>query len=193
MCHNCTNMQPVLYVTSNYIKFHLAKTVCGQFDVPMERTTVENVHEIQAETGEPVARDKAEKVFAALKRPIVVSDDSWIIPGLRGFPGPYMKSMNDWFTAADWMHLTAPLEDRRIILRQVIVYQDAERQKMFTIDLEGTLLREPRGESPYPHSTITSFDGGQHSNAEFHERGESAAQSKPTAWHAFAEWFASQQ
>ena len=182
-------MTGLLYVTGNPIKFQLANSICGPLGVPLERTSVD-IHEIQAETGEPVAQDKAAKAFTLLQQPLLVSDDSWMIPGLKNFPGPYMKSMNDWFSPEDWLRLTTDLEDRRITLRQIVVYQDADGQQMFTMDIQGILLHEVRGTSPHPHATVTSFDGGKHSNAEYHEKGENAAKDHHNAWHDFAEWYA---
>lgn len=181
-------MQKVLYVTGNSIKFHMAQTVCQEFGIDVEQGTFD-ADEIQGEDGERIARDKAQKAFDHFKQPIVVCDDNWIIPGLKGFPGPYMKSINAWFTPDDWLRLTSALDDRRVILRQIAVYQDKDGQKVFVADLEGILLREARGESPYPHSAVTSFDGGKTSNAEHHERGESAAQGRRNTWHDFAEWW----
>lgn len=180
-------MQKFLYATGNNVKFRQARDVCGTFGIELEQATLK-VPEIQGEEVEPVARDKAEKAFAKFGKPVIISDDAWMIPGLKNFPGPYMKSMNDWFTPADWLRLTDGLIDRRIILRQIAVYQDSRVQKLFSTDIEGLLLREARGKSPYAHSTVTSFDGGLHSDAEFQERSENATQNHRTAWHDLAEW-----
>lgn len=181
-------MRPILYATGNEHKFLLAQTICNTFNVELEQSSL-NVPEIQGEDGELIAKDKAEKAFAKFKKPVVITDDNWIIPGLNGFPGAYMKSVNDWFTVQDWLHLTQPLQDRRIILRQIAVYQDESSQHLFSQDIEGILLPEARGTSPYSHSSITSFDNGQHSSAEFHERGESSAAHRHTVWHDFVEWY----
>ncbi len=182
-----TNVR-ILYATGNAVKFHQATSICNKFYITLKQSPLD-VPEIQAEDGEMIARDKAAKAYAKFQGPVVISDDNWLIPGLNNFPGPYMKSINDWFTSDDWLHLTRPLKDRRIILRQMVVYQDATIQKLFFVDIEGVLLTEARGRSPYSHATITSFDDGGHSNAEFHERGESASGHRHTAWHDFAEWY----
>lgn len=183
-----SKMKQITYVTGNATKFHQASVACQQAGIELQQTKLD-IPEIQSETGEPVARDKAAKAFAILQQPLVVSDDSWMIPGLNNFPGPYMKSINDWFTVEDWLRLTAQLTDRSIILHQIVIYQDSEGQQLFTVDIPGILLREARGKSPFPHSTITSFDNGLHSNAEYHEKGESAAQYHHNPWHDFAAWY----
>jgi non-canonical purine NTP pyrophosphatase (RdgB/HAM1 family) len=178
----------LLYVTGNGVKFHQADLVCQQAGIQLEQRKLD-VTEIQAEDGETIARDKAAKAFALLQQPVVISDDTTSIPGLKGFPGPYMKYVNDWFTPEDWLRLTIDLDDRRIILRQVVVYQDEDGQEVFSVEIPGVLLKEIRGTSPYPHTSITSYDSGRHSNAEMYERGESASAHLPNVWHEFADWY----
>ena len=180
-------MKELTYVTGNAIKFHQGALACETFDIKLLQTKL-SIDEIQAETGEPVARDKAQKAFEQLGTPLVVSDDSWSIPGLGGFPGPYMKDINDWFTPDDWLRLTITLEDRRAILRQIVVYQDRHGQQLFSVDIEGILLKESRGKSPYAHAHIVSFDGGKTASAEYHALGKSAHDTRRHAWHDFAQW-----
>lgn len=177
------------YVTGNSVKFNLAQSMLRDFGVTLEQIKLD-IPEMQAEEGEPVARNKATQAFELLQKPVIVSDDFWLIPGLNNFPGPYMKSMNAWFTAKDWLRLTDPLQDRRIILRQVAVYQDATQQKLFSVDVEGMLLHEIRGTSPYAHSSIISFDGGKTSSAETHERNhsESSVRNHHNVWHELGLW-----
>lgn len=181
-------MTELLYVTGNLNKIRQAAAICEPVGILLKPTTLDIV-EIQAEDGEPIARDKAAKAFAALQQPLVVSDDTWIIPGLNGFPGPYASSVNKWFSVDDWVRLTKGLQDRRIILRQFVVYQDASQQKLFVVDIEGVILEEPRGESMYPHTTLTSLDGGKHSNAELNAENKSSTAHLHNVWNDFADWF----
>jgi XTP/dITP diphosphohydrolase len=185
-------MKELTYITGNAVKFRQAVMTCEPLGITLVQQSGLDIPEIQAESGEVIACDKAAKAFATLQKPLVVSDDSWTIPGLKGFPGPYMKYVNDWFTIDDWLNLTRNLTDRRIILQQIVVYHDANGQQVFSEDIAGILLTEPRGNSPYPHSAITSFDDGEHSNAEYHEKGESAAAHHPNPWHKFAAWYSKQ-
>lgn len=181
-------MAKLFYITGNATKFQLADQTCRPFGINLLQTT-QHIDEIQGEDAEVITRDKAAKAFALQGQPLVVSDDSWFIPGLKGFPGPYMKSVNIWFDVADWLNLTRPLTDRRIFLRLSIVYQDEAGQRLFTSESEGLLLTEARGKSPHAHCHITSFDNGQHTMAEFHERNVGGLRSSRHAWHDFAEWY----
>jgi inosine/xanthosine triphosphate pyrophosphatase family protein len=183
-------MYKIIYVTGNQLKVRLATEVCKPYGFSFEQSLLD-IPEIQAENGETIARTKANEAFTRTQKPIVLSDDSWIIPGLKGFPGPYMKYMNEWLASDDWVRLTTPLDDRRIILRQCVVYQDATVQQTFYTDVEGTLLPQAKGSSPFPHMTITSFDGGKTSVAEAASNGQSAIfqADRRTSWHDFAEWY----
>lgn len=179
-------MNTLSFVTGNTVKFCFADEICKQFGITLEQVELD-IPEIQSESGEPVARDKAVRAFEQLQKPVIVTDDSWVIPALKGFPGPYMKSMNMWFTPEDWLRLTSTLEDREIILRQIAVYQDEHEQVLFSVDIKATMLKETRGESKYPHNTFVSFDGVL-TEAEAHAKGQSAAIGHHSAWHELAEW-----
>jgi inosine/xanthosine triphosphate pyrophosphatase family protein len=181
-------MRELLYVTGNAVKFLQAQTVCEPLGLNLKQTKLD-ITEIQANTGETVARDKADKAFAKLQVPLVVSDDSWMIPGLKNFPGPYMKYMNEWFTSADWLRLTKDLPDRSITLRQIMVSQDSQQQKLFSFDVSGTLLTTIRGGSDMTHTNIVSFDGGQTSVGENIERKLSVTASQHNVWHEFTDWY----
>ena len=178
------------FITSNDLKVLAAHEVCDAHHITFDRQATDFV-EIQSDNGEAIARDKATQAYEKLKSPIVVTDDSWLIPGLRGFPGPYMKQVNDWFTPEDWLRLTRGLTDRRMILRQIIVYQDSDGQRVFTSDIESTLLTTSRSQSGHKHFSIISFDGGIHSAAEAVEAGHSAIQDKPNSWHELCAWLQS--
>jgi XTP/dITP diphosphohydrolase len=186
-------MNALTFVTGNSIKFKSAQRICGSYDIALQQFSMD-IPEIQSHESEAIARDKALRVYEQLKRPIIISDDTWLINGLRGFPGPYMKFVNDSFTADDWLRLTAPLQDRGIILRQIIIFQDGDKQQLFSTDIPGVLLDKIRGKSVYPHNTIMSFDGGRQSIAEMiTTQGSALAASKlRTSWHDLCEWFIAQ-
>lgn len=181
----------VVFATSNKFKFNHAAHMLEPFGITLTREHLD-LEEIQAD-GEGICRHKAEQAYAQLKRPVVVNDDSWSIPGLKGFPGAYMKYMNDWLSVEDWLRLTEQLKDRREFLHQHIIYQDEHGQQHFMKEIEAQLLHEGRGQHYYGHLAITSFDSGQHSVAELVSSGQPAIdQSVPTAWQLFADWLSTQ-
>lgn len=180
-------MADFTFVTSNDHKVQVAQIICDQFGIAFQRKHLDLL-EIQSDDGAAIAALKIEQAFEACKGPVVITDSSWLIPGLQGFPGPYMKQINHWFTPQDFLHLTAPLTDRRITYRQILAYKDSSIKKLFSVDIEGVLLKGARGESVFPTYPIISFDGGHKSLAEADTSGLPAIAEHHTAWHELCMW-----
>lgn len=180
----------LIFSTGNDEKFLTAKHVCDLFEIDLEQKDID-IAEIQEEDPEKVALDKALKAFELVRQPVVVTDDSWAFSGLRGFPGVYMHSINEWFAPEDFLRLIGPLEDRKVTLTQYLVFTDGKKQKIFTKKTNGTLLTEIRGKSKHPSHTIISLDGdGGQSIAEAYERAsDKSTRRSAQIWHKFAEWY----
>jgi XTP/dITP diphosphohydrolase len=132
-------MADFTFVTSNDHKVKTAEAVCQQFKLTFEHKNMDLL-EIQSDSGEDIARFKVEQAFKACQNPVAITDDSWLIPGLGGFPGPYMKDVNRWFKPQDFINLTESLADRRMIMHQVIAYKDEDNEKIFSTDIEASLF-----------------------------------------------------
>ncbi len=183
-------MKEVIFSTGNAIKYMTASQACEKYGIKLIQQQVE-IDEIQAEDAEKIAMDKATKAYALIKKPVVVSDDSWAFLGLMGFPGPYMSSINHWFTPEDFLRLTASLTDRSVILTQYIVYQNKDVQKVFTAQSKGELLKEIRGTSVHPNHTIITMSGDNGSSiAEVYKSGaDTSNRIVAKLWNEFAQWY----
>lgn len=183
-------MTSLTFSTGNSGKFATALQVCDQFGIKIVQLDAD-IDEIQSEDPQKVALDKAQKAYEKIKSPVIISDDSWSYPGLGGFPGVYMHSMNEWLSAEDFLRLILPLEDRRAIYTQYLVYQDNDTQKIFSTVHTGTLIKEIRGTTKHPSHAITAMDGeGGLTIAEVHNAGHRRAdRDVADIWHEFAGWF----
>ncbi|HVU59349.1 MAG TPA: non-canonical purine NTP pyrophosphatase [Candidatus Saccharimonadales bacterium] len=185
-------MHTLVFATGNDEKFEIAQAVCAPLGLPLVQRKLD-IDEIQDEDSERIVRDKARKAFEQLKLPVVVSDDSWNIPGLNGFPGPYMKSIDHWFTPQDFLNLTRPLADRRIILIQLLAFQDEQGSHVIHFDHAGTLLTEARGRYGKPLQKVVTMPGDNGlSIAEAYDRGTvHAERDVATGWRELAAWLSS--
>ena len=189
-------MHSVNFATTNKEKLLIAQTVCSKFEITVEQASAD-IDEIQGEDPVPIVKDKARRAYELLAKPIVVSDDSWDIPALNGFPGPYMKSINSWFKSDDFLRLMEGIEDRTIILHQMLAYYDGDTMKVFKNDIKGKVIDKPRGKNEKsPNMTVTELDNDNGKTiAEVFEQGEKAVAERyltlPDAWHLFAEWYKS--
>ena len=151
-------MTTILFATGNTEKFEIAQTLCSRHGIQLTQFGAES-HEIQSEDPVEVITQKAKDKFALSgSKPLVVSDDSWDIPGLHGFPGPYMKSMDVWLSSQDFLNLTKSLQDRRILLHQYLAYIDANTTQLFHTIIPGTLSQEIRGNYGKPAQKIIMLD-----------------------------------
>ena len=184
----------LICATTNEMKFNLGKELFAKRGIELKQVVLD-VAEIQGEDPEAIVRDKVQKAYAAVGRPVVVTDDSWNIPGLNGFPGPYMKSMNQWFTADDFVRLTRDLKDRRIFLNQFVAYQDEHELVIFRHDVPGILLTEPRGTYGPPILKAVVLDGDNDlSVSETYDQGKEhevdRLERHAGAWKQLAGWYA---
>lgn len=184
-------MKHVTFVTGNQVKFRHAQQVAHELGYEIDQAVLD-FDELQAD-GKTIALDKARKAFAELQKPIIITDDEWNIPGLNGFPGMYMKQMNEWLSIEDWLRLTQELTDRRIIRYRHAVYKDAACEQYFVDEHEGMLLPDARGQNKYTHLAIMSFNGGSLSLAEeLADPNRTTADGDNSVWHQLGQWLDSQ-
>src|SRR6185437_9582637 len=92
-----------------------------------------------------IAEAKASEAFRQIGKPVVVTDTSWSIPVLCGFPGGYMKEVADWFEPKDFLHLMTGKANRSINFIETIAYQDEQQQHIFSQEFSGKFASGPRG------------------------------------------------
>lgn len=183
-------MSSLVFATGNASKFEIARAACEPLGLSLTQTALA-IDEIQGEDGEVIARDKAKKAFALVGKPVVVCDNSWAIPGLNGFPGPYMKSVAHWLTAENFLNLTRPLKDRRIILIDLLAYCDSSEMRIFRQEFTAELLPDSRGSYGISIDKIVTMPGDNGlSIAEVYDRGIPATEREISqCWVDLATWY----
>ena len=83
-------MQTIKFATGNQRKIAEANAACKDFDIIIEPIQVD-IYEIQHHDPLEVAKHKAHAAYRAAGEPVVVTDTSWSIPALNGFPGGYYE------------------------------------------------------------------------------------------------------
>ncbi len=178
----------VLYTTGNSKKFENAKYFFAKHDIEIEQLLVD-INEIQSDDALSVTIDKALKAYELEKKSLFVNDATWIIPALRGFPGPFMKYINKWFDPIDFVHLMQGKNDRRIILRDYIVFIDCKGHKVFKHDYEGIILDTVAPfDYNYPTDVVISLSKDKKSIAEKNKEGSFFIEGENKIWEEFAQW-----
>lgn len=183
----------IYFATGNQEKIQLAESAIKGSDIIIKPVNLE-IDEIQGEDPEVIVRAKAEAAYKILETPVIVSDDSWSIRALNGFPGPYMKSINYWFTAQDFLRLMDGIEDRHIEINQYLAYTDGSITNVFRQDIPGKIIHEPRGvnnRSPNMEVIELESDNGKTIAEVFEGDNEVIAkrfENIPNIWAKFIDW-----
>lgn len=181
----------ITYVTGNKNKYENTKKFFKQYDIDVDQQPL-SIPEVQGSDSIEIATKKAEEAWRQLKQPLFINDASWIIPALKGFPGPYMKYINQWFDPIDFIHLMEGKEDRTIILKDVIVYIDEIGLTVFTNEHKGTILKSvTSGTYRHPSDTVISLSKTGNSILEETANGTFFIEDEDRVWKDFAFWIQS--
>lgn len=159
----------MLYVTGNSHKFNDAVKLLGEYGIKLEQKVLK-LQEIQSDSIEEVALDKAKKAFDEVKQPLFVNDAGWYFTALNGFPGPFMAYVNNWLSSEDFLRLLSPYAGSEVLLKQVNVYIDQDGPQVFVYENVGKVLGEIRGDGRPVDCIVTFLEDGL-SIAEAKEKG----------------------
>lgn len=183
-------MNKILFATGNSRKIEEASNTLSIYDINVEAIKI-NIDEIQHHDPAEITKAKARSAYEVTHKPTVVSDTSWEIPTLGGFPGGYMKDISSWFDAEDWLVLMARHEDKTIYCHEHVAYFDGEELQHFFSTYEGRFVNEARGridESESFERAVILY--GDKTMAEQLAQGDIASAGESLDhWKQFAEWF----
>lgn len=181
-------MNELRYVTGNQSKFDNAQNFFTPHGVKLIQAKLDT-YEIQGADALLIAQSKAQQAWEQLHEPLFVNDACWIIPALNGFPGPYMKYVNQWFKPEDFINLMRGKSDRTIILRDTIVYADGNGAQTFTNDHKGEILDSAfPGEYRNPSDVVVSLSASGKSLVEELAAGSFFLEGEDAVWENFLSW-----
>lgn len=97
-------MKTITFVTGNPYKFEVAKKVIEKRGLILEKEKLETP-EIQETDVVKIASYSAKWACEKLGKPAALTDVGWYIEALNGFPGPFIKYINQWLTSDDLLKL----------------------------------------------------------------------------------------
>lgn len=118
-------MQEIVFVTSNTGK---VKALARRLDPQKYKVSQKDIDipEIQANSAREIALYKAQYAFKKLSTPIVVQDSSFHIEELNGFPGPYIKYVNETLEPYGLLKLMKGVKNRRCYFELALVFIDSQ-------------------------------------------------------------------
>lgn len=166
-------MEQILFATANKGKVTSLAKGLKSYGLQIVQVKLD-LPEIQANTIQEVAEQKARDAFALVKRPVIVLDAGFCFPSLNGCPGPYTKYFLQTSGLAGLIKL-ADLTDRRGYFQNILCYLSADQDMplCFEEQIWGTISPNLQGEVTDEHwsamSTIFLPDGYCKTLAEMNE------------------------
>ncbi len=177
----------IYYVTGSDIKFKTAQDCLKEHGIDIVQKTLD-IKEIQSESIEEIAIDKAKRAFETIKEPLFINDSGWFFAGLNGFPGAYMAYINRWLTADDLINLMKGKDNREVILKQVVVYIDEKGHKILEHDSIGKILEKPSINIGRPSEMVSSFSGDDLALTDQRAKGIKNIGPEQELWSELADW-----
>ncbi|HRN96234.1 MAG TPA: non-canonical purine NTP pyrophosphatase [Candidatus Levybacteria bacterium] len=179
-------MISLYYITSNIEKITVANKYLHPLGISVEQKDLD-FDELQSDSIEAIAQHKAEQAYSKLKHPVLVNDAAWYISSLNGFPGPFMKQINTWFTEQDILNLMHDKPNRDVIYKDVFCYMNKDEIKFFIGEVKGKILKQPQGTGKTSW-TLFSFSSTGKSIAQCWEEGIDPVDDYKI-WHEIAHHF----
>ena len=183
-------MKRILFATGNSRKIAEANHTLARFGIEVVSRRVE-IEEIQQRDPIEVTKAKAVAAYKTAGEPVVVSDTSWSIPALGGFPGAYMKDIAAWLAPEDWVSLMNRHEDKRIFCHEHVAYYDGALLQHFQADYEGRFVDTPRGRDHDEESfeKLVILYGNKTMAEQLADGDIASAGEDLRHWELFGEWF----
>jgi non-canonical purine NTP pyrophosphatase (RdgB/HAM1 family) len=149
------------YLTTNKLKFEIAKQFFNSVD---EYELVQHsfsVPEMQEETCEEVARQSAICAAMELGEPCVVMDVGFSINALNGFPGPFVKYINEWLSEYRLLRMLDESDDRTAYFTDALAVGFPDGTvKVFSHRIMGRMAKEGEYQSSkWPANSLFIPDG----------------------------------
>lgn len=129
------------FATSNRRKITEASDTFGPRRIIFDVQAL-TIDEIQHSDPVEIVKAKAKAAYLEVNQPVLVSDTSWSIPALGGFPGGYMKDVASWWVTEDWLAIMGRHRDKRIICHEHLAFYDGKILEHFKHDYQGYFLNQ---------------------------------------------------
>ena len=179
----------LLYLTGNRFKFHVAQQALLGLDLVLEQNRLA-VPEIQSNSVQEIAEFSAHWASQHIDQPFIVTDSGFYIDALNGFPGPFIKFINQWFSVDDYLRLMSNRRYRHLTIQDCLVYvRPGETPISFVGTFQGKLATAPGPSSGTPIERLFIPQGYETPISEFSPEEQVSYWSKAKVWKAFKSYY----
>lgn len=129
------------FASANQNKFREVKSILAEHNISVDFAQIHLV-EIQSDSLEEIAKEKAKSAFLQVDRPVIVEDDALFIDALKGFPGQYSSYAFKTLGNEGIIKLLAGSPDRSASFHSLIVFYDGRHLSIFEGRVEGRISKK---------------------------------------------------
>lgn len=177
----------VTFASTNRDKFLEAQAILARLGIDLDFARASPT-ELQSDSLEEIAREKARSAFALVGKPIIVEDDGLFISALNGFPGQYSSFVFKSIGNEGILKLLDGLSDRSASFRSLIAYFDGTSMSVSEGLVEGRIA-ERLAKGGWGYDPIFIPSGSSFTFAELNEE-KNKFSHRRKGLEKFAEWFA---
>ena len=138
-------MKQVTMVTGNLGKLKVAKEIFKAYNIELLHEKMDTF-EIQSMDVCEVSKYSALYASKKLNKDVIKSDVGYYIEELNGFPGPFLRYINETLTSSDIIKMMEGKTNRKIILKECLTYASKDGKiKQFINEEEATISNKPYG------------------------------------------------
>jgi len=178
----------IYFVTNNKYKLEIAQKALANSGVSIMQQKLD-VPEIQSDSVEEIARFSACWAVEKIKQPIFVTDAGYYIQALNGFPGPFIKWTNKWFTAKNYLKLMEGKTNRKVKVLTCLAYcEPGKKPILFTSKSQGAISEKPGKTGTTPINEIFIPEGFTMPESEIDHQQMINFWGKTSVWQKFREF-----
>jgi XTP/dITP diphosphohydrolase len=179
----------VTFASTNPNKFREVQSILAAHGIPVDFAQL-NLVEVQSDSLEEIAREKAKSAFSQAGRPVIVEDDGLFIGALKGFPGQYSSHAFKTLGNQGILKLLAGSADRSAYFHSLIAFYDGKRLSVSEGHIDGR-ISEKIAEGGWGYDPIFVPAGTSLTFAELKDKKNDYSHRKK-ALDNFARWYRDQ-
>lgn len=179
----------LLYLTGNRFKFTVAQQAVRGLGLALEQKRLA-VPEIQSNSVQEIAQASAAWASQQIDQPFIVTDSGFYIDALNGFPGPFVKYINQWFSTDDLLRLMQNRAYRHLTVQDCLVYvRPGQPAITFTGTYQGKLATAAGRSTGTPIERLFVPQGYETPISEFSPEEQVSYWSEAKIWQEFRRFY----
>jgi XTP/dITP diphosphohydrolase len=180
-------VETITFASSNQNKYLEVQLILSAQGISVDFSQIHLV-ELQSNSLEDIAREKAKSAFAKLNRPVIVEDDGLFIDCLGGFPGPYSSFVSKTIGNDGILKLLSGSTKRSGYFCSLIAFYNGKTLSISEGRVEGRISERIAGSGGWGYDPIFVPSG---TNLSFTEltKNKNAYSHRKRALEQFAQWY----